>query len=170
MDKLIEQIYDVLRKLAGLHTQLLEVVRLEREALVQADLKAIQSTADSKQGLIEEVHHAEILRLKLTRELAVVWHKPYRELTLPNIIIVIQSKDSKLAERFQSLYNTLTILIQRLTTQNKDNLALVEKSLEHVSQMKRNVLGEVVPKSNTYTQRGQKANGPNSARLISKEV
>ncbi len=170
MENSVSQIYQVLQKLTGLHRQLLDVVRLERESLVQADLKAIEAVTNSKQTLIEEIHQTESMRLKLTMELALLWKKPCRDLTLPYIIIEIENSDVKSAAQLRSIFNALTILIQRISAQNRDNLALVEQSLCHVDQMKKNILEEATPKSNTYTQRGQKANGPSASRLISKEA
>jgi hypothetical protein len=54
--------------------------------------------------------------------------------------------------------------------QNRQNQALVEKSLGHVNEMKRNVLGETTPMANTYTPNGQKSGPVAGARLISKEA
>jgi flagellar biosynthesis/type III secretory pathway chaperone len=170
VEKPLLQIYQNLQRLTGLHRQLLDVVRSERENLVQADLKGIQTATAAKQGLIESIHQAESDRLKLTAELAVLWKKPFKDLTLPNIIIFIQGIDAKGAEQLRSVFNTLTILIQHISKQNLDNKFFLEKSLEHIHQMKKNVLGETTAKSNTYTNHGQKAGGISSARLISKEV
>jgi flagellar biosynthesis/type III secretory pathway chaperone len=170
VDQSISKVYNLLQKLMGLHCQLLEVVRSERETLIQADLKGIENITCAKQVLIENIHQIELQRLKLTAELAVQWKKPYRELTLPNIIIAIQGIDPKSAEQFRSIYNALTVLIQRISDQNIDNRGLIERSLEHVNQMKKNVLGESSSKSNIYTPQGHKASGSQTSRLISKEA
>lgn len=170
MEKILIQIYQNLQKLVGFHRQLLDIVRLERQALVQANLGEIQSSTTGKQVLIESIQQVESARLKLMGELAIQWKRPYRELTLPNIIITIQGIDPKGAEQFRSSYNALTILIQRITEQNRDNRLLIEKSLEHVGEMKKNILGEVSKKSNTYTQQGQRTTHHPVSRLISKEA
>lgn len=154
----------------GLHHQLLEAVRLEREALLSADIKRVQDATLSKEGLIEQIRAVEAERIKITTLLAVDWKKPLRELTLPNLIIELQGRDLKAAEQFRSVYNALTILIGRVRDQNDDNRRLVERSLEHINAMKRNVLGESAPKSNTYTQKGKRTQGSGNSRLISKEV
>ena len=170
LQEIYQSIYATLQKLVGLHRQLLDTVRLEREALTNADVKAIQDATTSKQALIEGIRHAEIERLKAIGSLALLWKKPLKDLTLSNLIIGIQATDLKLSEQFRTALNALTILVQRATEQNEDNRGLVEKSLEHIHQMKRNVLGESKPKSNTYTQQGQRANLGGNSRLISKEA
>jgi flagellar biosynthesis/type III secretory pathway chaperone len=170
VEELINEVYQILQKLTGLHRQMLDAVRLEREALVDVDLKAVQAVTASKQSLIEEIHRTEAARLKVTGELARFWKRPYRELTLPNIILKVQESDSKIAEQLRIVHTTLTILIQRISTQNTDNLAFVEKSLEHIHQMKKNIIEEGTPRSNTYTQRGQKVGVPSTSKLLSKEI
>ncbi len=170
MEKNIENVFIVLQKLIGLHRLLLENVRKEREALTNAELSAIQEITHAKEGLIESIRQEESKRLKYTGDLAIAWKRPLRELTLPNIIIAIQGNDPKSAELLRSGYNALSFLIQRIDEQNKSNQTLVETSLNHIQNMKNNVLGESMPRSNTYTQQGQKAVGVSGARLISKEV
>src|SRR5690606_37128371 len=103
-------------------------------------------------------------------DMALDWKKPLKELTLPNLIIAIQGNDPKAAEAFRSAFNALTLLIQRISDQNNDNRLLVERSLEHVGRMKKNVLGEATPRSDTYTPNGQKSNPAPGSRLLSKEA
>lgn len=170
MEKIVENIYRVLQKLIGFHRQLLEKTRSERAALVEANVSAIQEATHAKEALIEAIRQEENRRLKITGDLAIEWKKPLRELTLPNIIIEVQGKDLKTAELLRSSYNTLTFLIQRIEEQNQSNLKLVETSLEHINNMKKNVLGESNPHSDTYTQQGQKMTPTGGARLLSKEA
>ena len=170
MEKPLNQIYEILQQLTGLHRQLLETVRAERTHLVAADLNGIQMITAKKQELIESIRQAEALRVKLTGELATLWSKPIQELSLTNIIIEIQGRDQRGAEQFRSAHNTLTILIQRITEQNAAIRSLVERSLEHVLQMKKNVLGESKQGSETYTAAGQKTAAPALSRLYSGEA
>ena len=173
MEKNVTLIYESVQKLVGLHRQLLDTVRQEREAIVNADLKSLQECTSTKESLIEAIRGQESKRLKATSELTLDWKRPFKELTLTNIIIAIQGIDPKGAEALRTTYNALTILIQRTIEQNKGNRDLVERSLEHVHNMKKNILGETVPRSNTYSQQGQRVNATGAqrgARLISKEA
>lgn len=170
MERTVEQVYQTLQKLIGLHRQLLENVRAEHQALVNADVKAIQEATFAKQALIEQIQGAESARLKAMVELSQVWKKPLKDLTLGAIAIEIQGRDAKGAEQLRSSLNALTILIKRVSDQNTANRALVDRSLENIHEMKKNVLGEATPKSEVYTQKGQRAPGSGGARLISKEV
>ena len=91
-------------------------------------------------------------------------------MTLGQIAIEIQGKDPKQAEQLRSAFNALSILIKRATDQNQENQRLVERSLEHVHAMKKNVLGEATPRSDVYNQKGHRSTGQAGSRLISKEV
>jgi flagellar biosynthesis/type III secretory pathway chaperone len=166
----IQRLHEALQKLIGLHRQLLDSVRLEREALTAASLKDIQDATFAKQALIEAIRQAETERLRATGELAIAWKRPVKDLTLGEIVIAVQGRDAKTAETLRSSLNALNLLIKRIREQNDDNRGLVERSLEHVHQMKRNVLGEAVPNTGTYTQQGQKNPATGGARLISKEA
>jgi hypothetical protein len=167
---ILQPIHASLQRLIGLHRQLLDVCRVEREALVQAELKQIQDVTFTKQELVEAIRKTESERIQQVADLAMAWKKPVRELSLSNLIVLIQGQDAKGAEQFRSALNALTVLIQRITEQNNDNKALVERSLCNVNEMKRNVLGEAVPKSNTYTAHGQRAGVTGGARLFSQEA
>lgn len=166
----IKRLYDTLQKLLTLHRQLLEIVRKEHEALVQADLTQIQDWTLSKQKTLEGISATETERLKITAELAVEWSRPISELSLNAIAERVQATDLKLADQFRTLNKAILLLIQRITEQNRHNGTLVENFLGHIGQMKRNILGETVPKAETYTQRGQRSGGVQGARLFSKEA
>lgn len=174
MDKTLTDLYQTLhqnlQKMIGFHCNLMEVVRAERDALVNVAVKDIQETVSSKQALVESIRQTEAERLRTTTEIAVKLKRPLRELTLSELILVVQGHDLKLADQFRSSLNTLTVLVQRVSDLNKDNQLFVEHSLQHVDAMKKNVMGESVPKSNTYTQQGQRSAPVKGARFISKEA
>lgn len=166
----IALIHACLQRLVGYHRQLLEVVRMEKDALIQADLKSIQESTCAKQVLIESIRLEEGQRLRYLGDLALEWKRPVRELTLAEIGITIQGLDPKGADQLRTAFNALTILIKRVSDQNNENKTLVERSLLHISEMKKNVLGEVTEKSGTYTHKGAKTTGSGASRLISREA
>lgn len=170
MNKEVAQVYQSVQKLIGLHRQLLDNVRLEHEALVGANLKGIQSVTASKQALIESIQLAETERLRFLGELALLWKKPMRELTLINIGIAIQVEDPKGGEQLRTAFNVLTVLIKRISEQNDLNRSLVEKSLEHIQAMKRNTLSASAPRTDVYNQQGKRESNSGSSRLLSKEI
>ncbi len=170
MENTLLSINQVLKKLTGSHRQLLDVVREEKACLVQADLSKILAVTRAKEGLISEIHQLESSRLKLMVDLSIEWKRPLKELSLSQLVITIQGVDPKGAEQLQSNLNVLTVLIQRITEQNQESQALIERSLEHVRQMNKNVMNESTAKSSTYTSQGNRSAGLKPSRFISKEI
>jgi hypothetical protein len=170
VEKALNDIQQALQKLIGLHRQLLETVRMEHDALVQADVKGVEEAVFAKQALIAGIRQAEAERIRALAELALALKKPLKDLGLTQLIIEVQGRDPRTAEQLRSAFNALTILIKRATEQNGENRALVERSLEHVNAMKKNVLGEARPNTAVYDQKGQRSTGQGGSRLLSKEI
>lgn len=171
MEKHLADIHQSLQALIGLHRQLLEVVRKEREALVQADLAGIQEATFTKEALVEQIRAEDSRRARALAEISLALRMPVRELSLGNLVITVQGSHSAQAEQLRSSFNALQVLTRRIAEQNQYNRELIERSLEHVHNMKQNVLGESVPAAGTYGAQGQKLNrGASGARWISQEA
>ena len=170
MERSLKNIYQCLQNLVGLHRQLLEAVRLEKDALISANLKTIQDITFRKETLIASIHAEESERKRHVAALSAEWREPMRDLTLSRIIERVQGGDLKSADLFRSVLTTLSLLVQRITDQNGENSRMVEKSLEHVANMKANVLGEAARGSDTYAKSGKKQGSASKSRLVSKEV
>lgn len=174
MEALLDRLQENLQKHLGLHRQLLDTVRLERDALVQAELKQVEDAVYAKQAIIEAIKRVEHERLLVIEALEQNWSRKLAEgekLSLSAIVIDIQVRHPERAEALRSAFNALTLLIKRISEQNHDNLEFVERSLRNVNEMKKNVLGEsAAPKHETYTASGQKATHGGSSRLISREI
>ena len=160
----------VLQKLVGLHRQLLEVVRAEREALVQADRKGIEDAFLAKEGLCQEIQRCESDRVTAVGALALRFNRPASELSLREIIKELEPTEAQKAEQLRSLFNALTVLVDRVRVQNASNGDLLARSIEHVKNMKDNILGAREPENQTYTARGQKSTGTQQARFLSQEA
>ncbi len=157
-----DRLLDLLQKQVGFHRQLLDALRMEHSALAEADIKALQEAVSAKQVALEAIRLAEVERLREPGEFA--------GLTLGQIAIAIQGKDPKGAEQLRGAMNALTILIERAQEHNEENRALVERALGHVYEMKKNALRDSSPKSETYSQQGQRISSHGSSRLLSREA
>ncbi len=169
-DETTAKLHQSLQKLIGLHRQLLEAVRQERDSLLSADLKLVQDSTYAKEALIESIRQAEVERMRITGDYALAWKKPLSELSLSNIIIGIQGDNLKAADQLRSSQNALQVLVSRIVEQNSNNRKICERSLTHFNAMKKNVLGESAPRSDVYSQQGQRVNGPAQSRLLSREI
>lgn len=167
---ILESLHACLQRMIGLHRQLYETCKMEREALVAADVKLIAEQTQAKEFVIESIRAAESERIKLSMMLSVEWKVPLKELTLTFIIREIEPRDAQMSERLRSSLTALIVLIERAKKMNDSNRDLVERSLEHVHAMKKNVLGEAVPATDSYGNQGQKLAQTGGARLLSTEA
>jgi hypothetical protein len=166
-----EKLQEALNKLVGLHRQLLELVRSEKDAIVAADLKLIQDTSHAKEILVEAIKTTETRRLEELGKIALTLRRPMKELSLSELAIVIQARDPKRADHLRSVQNALKLLVDRVVEQNRYNAELVSRSLESLTEMKANVLGEGVRQAQTYGQNAQKVTPSQSApRMLSQEA
>jgi flagellar biosynthesis/type III secretory pathway chaperone len=172
MEKTIESLNELvtrLQKLLSLHRQLLESIRAEREALLAVDVRKIHEITLEKQAILQQVLAAEQARLSICRLVAVQLNAS-ADASLGQIILQSQSVSLKVSEQLRSVQYALVHLVGRIQEQNASNQQLVASSLEHVNQMKRNVIGESMPKSETYSPTGHRHIAPAQSRLISTEI
>lgn len=148
MEELLNTLQKLLSRHIGLHRQLLDLVRLENEAIVQMNLKDIQEITFSKEATINAIQNCEIERKATSEKLG--------SSSLDGMIMDLQNAgNTVLSEQFRTAYNTLKILIEHIAEQNEQNKGLVEHSLVHISNMKKNILGVSDAQNTTYTSQGQ---------------
>jgi len=164
MEELLVSLQNLLNRHIGLHRQLLEMVRQEHEALTQIDLKEIQEITFSKEALIYAIQVCEKERKEVSEKLGVQ--------SMEALIQALENNQRmEQAKGFRSAFTTLKLLIERIKDQNDQNSTLVENSLEHVQNMKKNLLGLSETRSNTYSSQGQaQGSGESKPRLIEKEA
>lgn len=167
---LLAELHSSLQALVGHYRQLLEIVRLEKTALIEADLTAVQGVTHSKEAQLEIIRQAEVKRVGLVQEIALTWKVPFRDLTLNRIILDAQAVDAAVSETLRTDLVTLTLLMERTAEQNAKNKEVCIQSLKHIGEMKKNVLGEAEPKNETYSKKAQKVNSTGGGRLISGEA
>lgn len=153
---------ELLNRQIGHYRQLLETIRNEHEKLVQADRDGLQEALYSKEHIIHLIQQTEYERMDCFAD------SPQK--TLTELILFVQGKDLAKAEQLRSIQNTLRVLAERAFNQNTDNKLLVEKSLEHIQAMKKNILGEITSKSQVYGQKGTKVSPGAGGGLISQEI
>ncbi len=170
MESQLKALYSTLHEMVGLHRQLLELVRAERDALLGAEKKLIQEISFSKEALIYAIQTQEKRRKELLEIVAIELRAPTSEITLSGLAVMIQGTDLKQADQFRSILNTLQILVARVQEQNRENGALVQKTLEHLKKMRENALGVSADRTDRYSQQGTRVKNQGSSRLLSQEV
>lgn len=170
VEKTLDQLAQTLEQLLEAHSKLLSVVRLEREALANADLALIQECALNKETQVDAIRLLESARVGLILRLGADFGFASGELTLSGLIVVLQNSRPKLSATFADSLKRMLHVVGQVDEQNRYNRDLIQRSLSHLQKMKANVLGEAAPKTETYTNQGQRANGGAGGRLISREA
>ena len=170
MEKQLERLKNELVCLVELNQQLLKAVQDEKNHLIQANLQLIQRSIEIKQELTEKVKYTESRRLKTVSELAVIFQVEPQELTLARIIMILETRGAHLVEDYKSLYEKLRALIDEIRLQDLNNGELIKKSLEHIHEMKRNILGESNQKAVVYNAQGQRSLVNPNHRMICQEL
>ena len=168
MEQEVAQLITNLEAQVGTHRDLLDLVRMERTHLVELNLEDLSKVTHHKHLVIHQIQKLEKQRQTIMLELGAYYMG--EEPTLAQIKESVQQRDSRAHERLESIDKTLNLLIERIQIQNRHNMAVVESSLKHVTNMKKNVLGEVVKTAETYTKRGTKDSPTRSAHLFQKEI
>lgn len=167
---MLEKLQAALSHLIGLHRQLLETLRQEREALTSANKSGIEECAFAKDACLQAIAQAERERGMIVAELSIEWKRPLSQMTLNWILTETEPTQPAVASALRSQLNALVILIERVQEQNQYNGALIEKALAHLDAMKSNVFQNDAPQAQTYTPQGSRALAPSQSRLISQEA
>ena len=170
MENVLTELHQNLQRLLALHRQLLELLRRERDALVGADAAAIEDRALEKQGVLDQIAFYDNERRKLLGLVGTTARVAADQLTLSRVAIIAQGVQLKMGEQFRSVQQALSHIITRIEEQGSYNRELVERSLETLAQMKRNIIGASEPNPGTYSASGQRSAQAPGARLISREV
>ncbi len=173
MDTNFLELYRTLQDLVGVYRQLLEVIRTEHDALLEMDRKRLIEATFSKEALIFSAQKAEAKRLTLALAFANTLGIRVEDKgpTLAKIIVALQGTDLKAADQLRSLFTTLTVLLQRIDDQNKQNRKLVDQGLLHLNRMRDQLIGSPKTQGKTYSSAGKTvAQADPSARIVSKEA
>lgn len=137
----------VLQALIGQYRQLNEICRRERDALVQAELDKIQLCAHEKSLVIEQIRQTEWERRTLLSQ-------EQFPATLQEWVLLLQPVNREVSLQLQSALSTLLVLVDSASKINRENQDFINRSLIHIEQMKKNVLGEASPQQQSYNKKG----------------
>lgn len=149
-------------QLLSLHRELYEITRNERQALLDADTKALHALVLKKELLLETIRQEDRLRKHLCQDLA-------PGLTLLQTIDQLESRGFPQAGPLRGTRQALQVLVTRIQEINTSNQLLIEASLKHVEAMKSNALGTGLAKSPVYGRTGQRGPALSGARHVAVE-
>lgn len=162
-----ERLITNLEELTKQYRLLLELVRKEKQVLIDADIEQINENNFQKEVLISKIQELDALRVNFATELAQKLNIPHIDARLLNIARHIGGTDG---DRLRSQHAALEFIIKRLTELNKENATYAEAALRNVGSALDNIK-ETLMGQKTYQNKGKyQQSGEKSGHLVSKEA
>lgn len=158
---------DTLEEMTKIYRQLLEVVRQEKEHLVNVNLGEIEKSTLVKEELIGKIRIADMLREKYAQNLgAEIGVKN----TIPRLLEIAQYMPMAEGDRLRQMHAALDMVIRRIQTLNKENETYAQSALKNLDGALGNIKDTLSGKK-TYERKGQYKTGPEtSGHFVSKEA
>jgi len=132
MASLMQELIGTLRMEQGAYQELLPVVEKKTQAIIANDLKQVQVITEIEQSAIGKISGLEQKRTEIMQNIGVVLNKKVADLTLPNLIKLLERQPQEQQELAQ-IHKDLTTVLKRVSEVNGHNRNLIEQSLEMIS-------------------------------------
>ena len=132
------------------YQELLPVVEKKTQAIIANDLKQVQDITEIEQSAIGKISGLEQKRTEIMQNISVVLNKKLPELTLPNLIQLLDRQPDE-QETLKEIHKELTDVLKRLSEVNGHNRNLIEQSLEMISYNMNLLQSTRIVPGNNYT-------------------
>lgn len=150
MASLMEELIATLREETEAYQKLLPVVEQKTQAIIANDLKQVQDITELEQEAIGKISSLEQKRTEIMKNVGVVLNKKPADLTLPNLIKLLERQPSE-QQTLADIHRELTVLLKRLSEVNGHNKNLIEQSLEMISYNMNLIQSTRIVPGNNYT-------------------
>ena len=150
MASLMEELIATLRMETAAYQELLPVVERKTQAIIANDLKQVQEITEFEQAAIGKVSGLEQKRTEIMKNIGVVLNKKVSDLTLPNLIKLLDRQPQEQQE-LAEIHKSLKELLKRLSEVNGHNRNLIEQSLEMISYNMNLIQSTRIVPGNNYT-------------------
>ena len=150
MASLMEELIATLRKEQAAYQELLPVVEQKTQAIIANDLQKVQSITEVEQAAIGKISGLEQKRTEIMKNISVVLNKKVSDLTLPNLIKLLERQPQE-QEALAQIHTELRALLKRLSEVNGHNKNLIEQSLEMISYNMNLLQSTRIVPGNNYT-------------------
>lgn len=172
MDATIERAFHKLEanleELTKIYRSLLDIVRKEKELLLNADREALDESNKLKEDLLFKLRAQDSLRSRYAMDLATLVGA---DIENPRLLELAQKlAGTPAADRLRTQHSALDILIRRITEINKENEEYAKSALQTLNGALDDIK-ETVSGKKTYGGKGQYKTGPQvSGNFVSKEA
>ena len=167
VETVFKKLTETLEEMTKIYRQLLEVVRKEKEFLINVNLIEIDKCRAQKDEFIGKARIAEMVREKHAFELGSLVGLQSMRPSLREIAGQMPIKEGDILRQHQS---ALQMVVKRLQELNKENENYAQNALRTLNGAMGNIK-ETLAGKNTYERRGQYKTGPEvSGNFVSKEA
>ena len=166
-DRSYQRLLTNLEELTTLYRQLLDLVRKEKQLLIDADMEKLQENNETKENLLFKIKSADGLRARYASELAALVKTDHDQ---PRLLDIAKNVGGPEGERLRIIHAALDMLIKRLSTLNRENEVVAQSALKNLGGALNNIKDTLSGKQ-TYGAKAQVQRGPEIAgHFVSKEA
>lgn len=171
MDAKVETVYkkltETLEEMTKIYRQLLDVVRKEKDFLINVDVVEINQARATKEELINKSRIADMVREKYAFELGSLIGLTQARPRLTELAAQMPLKEG---DALRQLHSGLEMVVKRLQELNRENGTYAQSALNALNGALGNIK-ETLAGKNTYERKGQYKPGPEVAgNFMSKEA
>lgn len=150
--KLVTNLDDVTKS----YRALLDVVRKEKEFLVNANLEKLQENNGTKEATLYKLKALDSARERYARELA---DQVGADAAHPRLLELAQKLAGPKGDQLRTIHSTLELLVRRANDLNRENQEYAHSALSGLNGALDNIKETLVGKQ-TYEKKGRMAYGP----------
>ncbi len=165
-DTVYRELLANLDDLVKIYRSLLEVVRKEKEILVESRLDELNENNRAKDTLLVRIRSLENGRTKLARDLAALTSSDVEQ---PRLLELAANLPKDQGDRLRNMHAVLELLVRRVSEVNKTNEELVQSALRSITGAMEAIKDGLAPQT-TYGQKGSMSGKPEGGALVSREA
>ena len=150
MASLMQELIATLQQEQEAYQELLPVVEQKTQAIIANDLRKVQGITEIEQAAIGKITKLERKRMEIMQNISVVLNKKLPELTLPNLIQILDRQPEEQAS-LKKIHKELNDVLKRVSEVNGHNRNLIEQSLEMISYNMNLIQSTRIVPGNNYT-------------------
>lgn len=165
-DRNYQRLVANLEEMTKLYRQLLEIVRKEKQLLIDANMEKLQENNELKESLLFKIKSVDTLRIRYAAEMATLVHSDHEQ---PRLLDIAKNLGGAEGDRLRVIHSALDLLVKRLSEINKENEEVAQSALKNLNGALGNIKDTLSGKK-TYSAKGQAQRGPDqSGHFVSRE-
>ena len=164
--EIYNKLLDNLDGMVKIYRGLLEVVRKEKEILIEAQLDQLNENNRVKEALLLKSRTQELARIALVDDLRRMEMIRKDEVRLLDLAVHFGGSEG---DKLRNMHSVLTLLIKRVQGLNKQNEGLVNSALQSVTGAMNNIKQTLSDKG-TYANKGAMKDSSTQPQLVSREA